>query len=669
MANTFTLSGTSLDAQNNPAYVGKYMILRVKSVGTDVEDQASYPRDSSSFLIHENGDWSATSLWVNGDSGVNCVYEMLEPSGQRIDFIFPSEVAETTVRYEAALELYQAAGADPQLPISSELFLPKSGGAMTGAITTSSTFDGRAVATDGAKLDGIEALADVTDTANVTAAGALMDSELASPSAVKATTGTFLTADQTKLNGIEALADVTDATNVAAAGAYVAGGTDVAIADGGTAASTEAGARANLEFQTNVTGGVTEVTVTSYTVLATDHTLTVDETAIGGNVTINLPAVATVGSGFELTVKKTGSTFSTTIEGDGTETIDGELNQLLSNENAAITIVSNSTGWDITQGQGTGVASQLDYVQFNTTPPTPVYTAGRLHWDDGEYTLAIDTGIDDVTIQVGQENVIRVRNSTGATIINGSVVRILGATGNRPNIVLAQADTAANAYGTIGMTTHDIENNTDGFVTTAGLVRDFNTSAYAEGDAIYLSSTVPGGLTDVEPTIQVQMGFVTVSNASNGVILCSIESHIPIYGSIYVDGGTVAQTIAQGATYTKSTGFTTDGNDSGGISDVANDQLILTRGAWHITAAISFFTDTDSNDVIGALFLDGTEQGNLHFKRRIGTGSAIGSAAIAGIVVVDQDTETLDLRLRHDVAGDEDITVVYANLNGHKISN
>jgi len=35
--------------------------------------------------------------------------------------------------------------------------LPLSGGAMTGAITTNSTFDGRDVATDGAKLDGIEA--------------------------------------------------------------------------------------------------------------------------------------------------------------------------------------------------------------------------------------------------------------------------------------------------------------------------------------------------------------------------------------------------------------------------------------------------------------------------------------------------------------------------------
>ena len=56
--------------------------------------------------------------------------------------------------------------------------LALSGGAMTGAITTNSTFDGRDVATDGSKLDGIESGADQTDTANVTAAGALMDSEV-----------------------------------------------------------------------------------------------------------------------------------------------------------------------------------------------------------------------------------------------------------------------------------------------------------------------------------------------------------------------------------------------------------------------------------------------------------------------------------------------------------
>jgi len=64
------------------------------------------------------------------------------------------------------------------------------------------------------KLDGIESGADVTDTANVTAAGALMDSELTDLSGVKGVTistlqakpseGGFLDGDKTKLDGIEA---------------------------------------------------------------------------------------------------------------------------------------------------------------------------------------------------------------------------------------------------------------------------------------------------------------------------------------------------------------------------------------------------------------------------------------------------------------------------------
>jgi hypothetical protein len=56
----------------------------------------------------------------------------------------------------------------------------------TGNVTLSGTVDGRDVAADGTKLDGIEASADVTDTANVTAAGALMDSEVTNLAQVKA---------------------------------------------------------------------------------------------------------------------------------------------------------------------------------------------------------------------------------------------------------------------------------------------------------------------------------------------------------------------------------------------------------------------------------------------------------------------------------------------------
>ena len=72
-----------------------------------------------------------------------------------------------------------------------------------GDITVTGTVDGRDVATDGAKLDGIEAGADVTDTANVTAAGALMDSELTDLAGIKAldtSTLATLTGSQTLTN-------------------------------------------------------------------------------------------------------------------------------------------------------------------------------------------------------------------------------------------------------------------------------------------------------------------------------------------------------------------------------------------------------------------------------------------------------------------------------------
>ena len=103
--------------------------------------------------------------------------------------------------------------------------------AVAGNITVVGTVDGRDVATDGTKLDGIEASADVTDATNVTSAGALMDSELTDLAGVKGVTistlqakpseGGFVNGDKTKLDAIEASADVTDATNVTAAGALM----------------------------------------------------------------------------------------------------------------------------------------------------------------------------------------------------------------------------------------------------------------------------------------------------------------------------------------------------------------------------------------------------------------------------------------------------------------
>jgi len=90
-------------------------------------------------------------------------------------------------------------------------------GNMDFVVTFPSQTDENFTTADHSKLDGIEASADVTDTSNVTAAGALMDSELTDLAGVKGVTistlqvkpseGAFADGDKTKLDGIAASAN------------------------------------------------------------------------------------------------------------------------------------------------------------------------------------------------------------------------------------------------------------------------------------------------------------------------------------------------------------------------------------------------------------------------------------------------------------------------------
>ena len=81
--------------------------------------------------------------------------------------------------YDTANSQYMArftTGGDAELYYngSEKLATTSTGVDVTGNITVSGTVDGRDLATDGTKLDGIETSADVTDSTNVSAAGALM---------------------------------------------------------------------------------------------------------------------------------------------------------------------------------------------------------------------------------------------------------------------------------------------------------------------------------------------------------------------------------------------------------------------------------------------------------------------------------------------------------------
>ena len=164
---------------------------------------------------------------------------------------------------------------------------------------------------------------------------------------------------------------------------------------------------------------------------------------------------------------------------------------------------------------------QFDFVDMNNAlGGSPAYLEGRMFYDDVEDAMSYYNSDLDVTINMGQELVGKVRNRTGSTIVNGAACYVDGAQGNRPTVVPALADDRATAR-VAGVMTHDLANNEDGFITLIGLVRGFDTSAWVEGTLLYLSPTVPGTLTDVKPThpdVVSQVAMVTLQHAINGWI-------------------------------------------------------------------------------------------------------------------------------------------------------
>ncbi len=119
-------------------------------------------------------------------------------------------------------------------------------------------------------------------------------------------------------------------------------------------------------------------------------------------------------------------------------------------------------------------------VLFNTAP-TVTPTVGQMYWDDADKTVAVtlDT-VHPVNLQFGQEQHVRCVNKTGTTIADGSVVYINAAQGNRPTIALADASDVSKCQ-VIGIATQSIDDNAEGYVTTTGIVNNFNTSTYTDG--------------------------------------------------------------------------------------------------------------------------------------------------------------------------------------------
>lgn len=283
-------------------------------------------------------------------------------------------------------------------------FLPLTGGALTGAVTTTSTFDGRDVSVDGTKLDGIEAGA----TADQTAA------EIKTAYESNADTNAFTDADETKLDGIEAGADVTDTTNVVAS---LSAGTGISLSAGGEIANTAPDQTVALTGGTGIStsgtypnftitndspdqivaltgGGGTTVTGTypSFTITSTGGgggNETLAQTLVLGNVTGGTDI--SVSSGDNILMAANSTVDGRDVSVDGTK-LDGiEAGADVTDTTNVVAALSAGTGITLSAGGeiansapdqtvaltgGTGISTSGTYPNFTITNDSPDQTVG-----------------------------------------------------------------------------------------------------------------------------------------------------------------------------------------------------------------------------------------------------------------------------------------------------
>ena len=211
LTGTQTLTNKTIDADNNTIQNLEVDNLKSGVLDTDISNVSSSDDtlpSAKAVKTYVDAQVTAQDLDFQGDSGgalnIDLDSETLTVAGGT-----GIDTSGATNTLTVAIDSTVATLTGTQTLTNKTLTTPT----ISGNLTTDGTIDGRDVAGDGTKLDGIEAsaTADQTDAEIRAAVEAATDSNV------------FTDADHTKLNGIEASADVTDAANVTAAGAVMDG--------------------------------------------------------------------------------------------------------------------------------------------------------------------------------------------------------------------------------------------------------------------------------------------------------------------------------------------------------------------------------------------------------------------------------------------------------------
>ena len=178
-------------------------------------------------------------------------------------------------------------------------------------------------------------------------------------------------------------------------------------------------------------------------------------------------------------------------------------------------------------GDGITIWQNLPYQGANALPAggTTGQILTKLSSSNYDVTWQDASGVTTAASQVKHI----VRNSTGATLLKGTVVYTAGANGT--NILVDKAIATSDQFSaqTLGFLEANLADNATGYVVTSGIVTGVDTSSANAGDPIWLSPTTAGavvfGLANKPqaPNHLVYMGVVT-KKSTNGEVFVHISN-------------------------------------------------------------------------------------------------------------------------------------------------
>jgi len=252
-------------------------------------------------------------------------------------------------------------------------------------------------------------------------------------------------------------------------------------------------------------------------------------------------AVAFSGNAFDLVALLSSSFFFELSGGGGGDDL------------ATVLIAGNSAGANDINLNNNDLLN-TDKIDFNLAT-TDTAGEGQLVWSDTLGTLNLGLKGGNTISNLGQHLHARVVNKTtplvNLTKAGYEVVIVAGATGQRLSVKLAKADNDANSAGTLGVVCENIAGNQEGFICSVGQLTNINTTGslqgetWNDGDSLYLSPTVFGGVTNVKPSApfhEVRIGYVEYAHAVNGKIYVKIDNGYELdeLHNVAINSGTLA---------------------------------------------------------------------------------------------------------------------------------